>query len=234
MTQQDLQLDNQDGLQGVKGALITFSIIWGTLALITGFVLLGVYGSNQISDGTYQLESIHIYSSSRYDEEAFNREHDTYGDGIADFVKVKGRTLKFYSYPKEGALSSDSLAGYQIGTEFHVEAFHQTLKPTKTLAEYRKEVESYVDSRFAAGRQMSASDSATLKNIIVDEYSESLQGRVNYQQFGPKHYKKLTIYKYDQLGNLMEERIYSPVLYKDAEKLDTSYFHDTKPGNKKH
>ena len=60
MTQQDLQLDNQDGLQGVKGALITFSIIWGTLALITGFVLLGVYGSNQISDGTYKLESIHI------------------------------------------------------------------------------------------------------------------------------------------------------------------------------
>ena len=53
MAQQDLQLDNQDGLQGVKGTLITISIIWGTMALITGFVLLGVYGSNQISDGTY-------------------------------------------------------------------------------------------------------------------------------------------------------------------------------------
>lgn len=234
MTQQDLQFDNQDELQGVKGALIIFSIIWGTMALMTGFVLLGVYGSNQISDGTYQLESIRIYSSSRYDEETFNRGHDTYGDGLADFVKVKGRTLKFYSYPKEGTLNSDSLAGYQIGTEFRVEAFRQKLKPTKTLAEYRKEVESFVDSRFAAGRQMSASDSATLKNRIVDEYSESLQGRVSYQQFGPKHYKKLTIYKYDQLGNMIEERIYSPILYKDAEKLDASYFHDTKSDNKKH
>lgn len=71
MTQQDLQLDNQDGLQGVKGTLITISIIWGTMALITGFVLLGVYGSNQISDGTYQLESIHIYSSLRYSARVF-------------------------------------------------------------------------------------------------------------------------------------------------------------------
>lgn len=204
-------------------------IIIGSLIGLVALLLVSVggytiwrYQAGKIPEGTYQLSSYRYYDDDK----------DKMVDGIedyresklepSDFIVIKGNEAKYHTYTKTSSSLSSAIVepmDYNNGDNIQIDSWNRVFKPIWSLAEYKKELNKSIDSRFEPSEYVSESDIQDLKDSYIDSYKEGLKHTPSYSVKGDK----LTLTRYDEDGKVSSIRVFKRLSKEATKKLNYDY-----------
>ncbi|MGT2907059.1 hypothetical protein [Streptococcus dentiloxodontae] len=200
----------------VIASIVAFIFLIG--ACLGGYFWLR-YESSKIDEGTWLIQSDQYYDKKKDKMVDSLKETKAYGFKSLDYLTVKGKEIKTYSYTDLRTTESVSVMDYETGNEFTYDAWNQTWSHILSAKEYEKQVNKVLDKTYKGNKYIDKDDIQGYKDDYIDNYKDALKSTYRYTVKG----NNLTVSVYDNKNKLVARRIYKKITGDEEDKLLYDY-----------